>query len=159
METIKLCRAQNIPLRGHRDDGKLDSQGPNVVAAENDLNFRRLLRYHVNGGNSLLQRLVDTASGNAKYTSKQIQNELIRTIGELVRSKAVRKVKTASVWCLIADESTDRQTKKLKVVVCRYVYRSEKGYVIQEDLAVVVDAFQTLSELAEDEKANTSRKF
>ena len=34
VETIKLCRAQNIPIRGQRDDGKLNNQGPNVVTAE-----------------------------------------------------------------------------------------------------------------------------
>ena len=49
VETIKLCGAENIPLRGHRDDVKLDNQGPNVVAAENDGNFRHLLRYRVQG--------------------------------------------------------------------------------------------------------------
>jgi len=35
----------------------------------------------------------------------------------------------------------------------------EKGYVIQEDPVVAVNAFQTLSGLTEDEKANTSRNF
>ena len=96
------------PSVDHRDDGKLNNQGPNVVAAENDGNFRHLLRYRVQGGDSLLQRLVETAPGNTKYTSKQIQNELIGTIGELIKSETVRKVNTARVWCLIADESTDR---------------------------------------------------
>ncbi|KAK2718588.1 hypothetical protein QYM36_005803 [Artemia franciscana] len=149
----------NIPLRGHRDDGELDNQGPNVVAAENDGNFRHLLRYRVQGGDSLLQRLVETAPGNAKYTSKQIQNELIGTIGELIKSKTVRKVNTARVWCLIADESTDRQTRELMVVACRYVYKSEKSYVIREDPVAIFDAFQTLSGLSEDEETNTTQNF
>ncbi|KAK2719086.1 hypothetical protein QYM36_004796 [Artemia franciscana] len=139
--------AENIPLRGHREDVKLDNQGPNVVAAEND------------GGDSLLQRLVETAPGNAKYTSKQIQNELIGTIGELIKSETVRKVNTARVWCLIADESTDRKTRELLVVACRYVYKSEKGYVIREDPVAIFDAFQTLSGLSEDEGTNTSQNF
>ena len=159
METIKLCGAQNIPLRGHRDDGKLDNQGSNVVAAENDGNFRHLLRYRVQGGDSLLQRLVETAPGNAKYTSKQIQNELIGTIGELIKSETIRKVNTARVWCLIADESTDRQTRELMVVACRYVYKSEKGYVIREDPVAIFNAFQTLSGLSEDEGTNTTQNF
>ncbi|KAK2723698.1 hypothetical protein QYM36_002141 [Artemia franciscana] len=159
VETIKICGAQNIPLRGHRDDGKLDNQGPNVVAAEKDGNFRHLLRYRVQGGDSLLQRLVETAPGNAKYTSKQIQNELIGTIGELIKSETIRKVNTARVWCLIADESTDRQTRELMVVACRYVYKSEKGYVIREDPVAIFDAFQTLSGLSEDEGTNTTQNF
>ncbi|KAK2702956.1 hypothetical protein QYM36_018482 [Artemia franciscana] len=159
VETIKLCGAQNIPLRGHRDDGKLDNQSPNAVAAENDGNFRHLLRYRVKVDDSLLQRLVETAPGNAKYTSKQIRNELIGTIGELIKSETVRKVNTARVWCLIADESTDRQTRELMVVACHYVYKSEKGYVIREDPVAIFDAFQTLSGLSEDEGTNTTQNF
>ncbi|KAK2702646.1 hypothetical protein QYM36_018749 [Artemia franciscana] len=149
----------NIPLRGQQDDGKLDNQGPNIVEPENDGNFSHLLRYRVQGGDSLLQRLVDTAPGNAKYTSKQIQNELIGTIGKLIRSETVRKVNTARVWCLIADESTDRQTRKLMVVPCRYVYKSEKGYVIREDPVAIFDTFQTLLGLSEDEETNTTQNF
>ena len=155
VETIKLCRAQYIPVRGQQDDGKLDNQGPNIVEPENDGNFSHLLRYRVQGGDSLLQRLVDTAPGNTKCTSRQIQKEIIKTIGELIKSQAVRKVNTARVWCLIADEPTDRQTRKLMVVACHYVFKSEKGYAIREEPVAVVDAFQTLSGLAEDEKANT----
>ncbi|KAK2723692.1 hypothetical protein QYM36_002136, partial [Artemia franciscana] len=141
------------------EDGKLDNQDPNVVAAENDGNFRHLHRYRVQGGDSLIQRLVETAPGNAKYTSKQIQNELIGTIGELKKSETIRKVNTARVWCLIADESTDRQTRELMVVACRYVYKSERGYVIREDPVAIFDAFQTLSGLSEDEGTNTTQNF
>ncbi|KAK2722560.1 hypothetical protein QYM36_002934, partial [Artemia franciscana] len=60
---------------------------------------------------------------------------------------------------LETQESSDRQTRELIVVACRYVYKSEKVYVIQEDPDAEVNAFQTLSRIAEDEKANTSRNF
>ncbi|KAK2705874.1 hypothetical protein QYM36_016026 [Artemia franciscana] len=81
----------------------------------------------------------------------------MRTIGELIKSETVRKVNTARVWCLIADESTDRQTRELMVVAGSYVYKSEKGYVIQEDPVAIFDAFQTLSGLSEDEETNTTQ--
>ncbi|KAK2710050.1 hypothetical protein QYM36_013650 [Artemia franciscana] len=100
--------------------------------------------------------LVDSAPGNEKYTSKQIQNDLIGTIGELIKSEAVRKMNTARVWCLFADESTDRQTREVMVVACRNSYKLEKGYGIREDPVALFDAFQTLLGLAEDGKANTS---
>ncbi|KAK2715248.1 hypothetical protein QYM36_010036 [Artemia franciscana] len=144
---------------GHRDDGKLDNQGPNLVAAENYCNFCHLFRYRVKEGNFLVQRLVETALGNTKYTSKQIRNELTGTFGEPIRSEAVRKVNTARVWCLITDESTDRQTRELMVVACRYIYKLEKDYVIKDDPVAVVDTFQTLSGLAEDENTNTTRNY
>ena len=41
----------------------------------------------------------------------------------------------------------------------RYVYKSEKGYVIREDPAAIFDAFQTLLGLSEGEKTNTSHNF
>ncbi|KAK2725485.1 hypothetical protein QYM36_000094 [Artemia franciscana] len=45
------------------------------------------------------------------------------------------------------------------VVACRYVYKSKKGYVIQEDAVAVFDALQTSSKLSEDENADTSQYF
>jgi len=45
------------------------------------------------------------------------------------------------------------------VVACRYVHKLENDYAIWEDHVIVVDSFQTLLGLAEDEKANTSRNF
>ena len=45
------------------------------------------------------------------------------------------------------------------VVACHYDNKSEKGYVIREDPVVVVNAFQTLSGLSDDEKANTIQNF
>ena len=45
------------------------------------------------------------------------------------------------------------------VVGYRYVYKSEKGYVVREDPVAIFDAFQTLAGLSEDEKTNTSQNF
>jgi hypothetical protein len=159
VETVKLCGAQNIPLRGHRDDGKLDIQDSDVITAVNDGNFRHLLRYRIQSGDSQLKNLLENAPSNAKYTSKQIQNELIGTIGEMIKTEVVRKANKATVWCLLADESTDRQTRELMVIVCRYVCKTEQGYVIREDPFAVVDAFQTLSRLAGDEESDDGRSI
>ncbi|KAK2723073.1 hypothetical protein QYM36_003313 [Artemia franciscana] len=102
---------------------------------------------------------MQTAPGNAKYTINQIENQLIVMIGKLSKSEAVRKVNTARVCCLNADQSTDRQTRELMVIVCRYVRKYEKVNVTREDPVAVVNVFQTLLELFKDEKANTSRNF
>ena len=45
------------------------------------------------------------------------------------------------------------------VVAYRYVYKSEKGYVIREDPVTIFDAFQTLSGVSEDEETNTTQNF
>ena len=47
VETVLLCGRQNIPLRGHRDDAK-HSEDTNI----NTGNFKALLQYRVNGGDT-----------------------------------------------------------------------------------------------------------
>lgn len=50
VETLQLCAAQNIALRGHRDDGRLvnsNQEDPPVISKENAGNFRHLLRYTI----------------------------------------------------------------------------------------------------------------
>ncbi|KAK2702124.1 hypothetical protein QYM36_019254 [Artemia franciscana] len=102
---------------------------------------------------------MQTAPGNAKYTINQIENQLIVMIGKLSKSEAVRKVNTARVCCLNADQSTDRQTRELIVIVFRYVRKYEKVNVTREDPVAKVNVFQTLLELFKDENANTSRNL
>ncbi|CAF1539674.1 unnamed protein product [Adineta ricciae] len=83
IRTIILCGQNNIPLRGHRDDGDLNLNSDSIVACEG--NFRALLRYRVDGGDSIL----------AQHLSKATQNELIEVCGEFIREKAIEEVKQA----------------------------------------------------------------
>ena len=62
-------RGAEYPPSWPMDDAKHDRQGPKVVAAENDGNFRHLLRYRVQWGDLRLQGLLITAPGNVKYAS------------------------------------------------------------------------------------------
>ncbi|CAI6363864.1 unnamed protein product [Macrosiphum euphorbiae] len=71
IETIILCGRQNIPLRGHRDFGKLTVDNNDV----NDGNFRNLLRFRARGDASLKIHL--ESSGTIKYTSPISQNAII----------------------------------------------------------------------------------
>ncbi len=68
VRAILFCGRQGIALRGHRDDGPLLSDVPEV----NDGNFRALLRFAIESGDSILNDHLKTANANATYISKTV---------------------------------------------------------------------------------------
>ena len=56
IKVIIVCGQQNIPLRGHRDFGKIDVCGyGRLQSAANDGNFRSLLRLMISCGDETLK--------------------------------------------------------------------------------------------------------
>lgn len=83
IQTIRLCGRQQIALRGKDDSERISLEEP----LNNDGNFRFLLRFRANSGDSVLKDHLEHSGGEAMYTSSVIQNELITTFGELVQKK------------------------------------------------------------------------
>ena len=73
VETIILCGRQNIALRGHRDSSLEVEKDPSAPHG----NFWALLEFRVSSGDVSLQDHLANAPGNAKYTSPDIQNQVI----------------------------------------------------------------------------------
>eukprot|EP00795_Rhopilema_esculentum_P014982 gene14981-biopygen873 len=63
IDTLLTCARQNIALRGHRDDGPVDSTG--MEPKHNDGNFRALLRLRVRGGDTNLKDHLKSCKRNA----------------------------------------------------------------------------------------------
>jgi len=141
VETILLCGRQNISLRGHRGEtGSIASDGsePDI----NDGNFRALLRYRIRAGDENLKGHIETAKGNATYQSAEIQNELIMAAGSLVKETVLERIKKASFWAIIADETTDRAKREQMAVVIRYVLPDELDHWhCYEDTISIIDVF------------------
>ena len=78
LKTIIFCGRQMIPLRGHREQ-----PGVNI----NPGNFRALLDFRVDSGDTVLANHFKTGAQNSQYTSPQIQNDLISCTGEGIRKK------------------------------------------------------------------------
>jgi len=78
VETVILCGRQNIALRGHRDDGMLPvTSGSNESRClTNEGNFRALLQYRIDGGDSVLQYHLTNTGKNATYISNTTQDDL-----------------------------------------------------------------------------------
>ncbi|XP_040275821.1 52 kDa repressor of the inhibitor of the protein kinase-like [Bufo bufo] len=134
IESIKFLSRQNIPLRGHRDDGALmDDSTPDV----NEGNFRELLRYRVASGDKMLEKLL-TASSRATYISKSTQNDLIKCCGDEICTIIVGRIKEACYFSVIFDETTDISHIEQLSINFRYVYNGS----IREDFIKFVDAYE-----------------
>ncbi|CAF4669280.1 unnamed protein product [Rotaria sp. Silwood2] len=121
IKTIILCGQNNIPLRGHRDDGNLNVDS--IVSGEG--NFRSLLRYRIDAGDSMLANHLSTASKTATYISKTTQNELIEICGDLIREQILAEVKHATFFTVIGDETTDVNTIEQFTFCLRYVFENK----------------------------------
>lgn len=116
IESIIFLGRQNIPLRGHRDDGELTSSS--VI---NEGNFRELLRFRVEAGDKILQNHLENSSATATYISKTTQNEIIRFCGDEIREVIWAKIRKSKFFSIIFDETTDISHCSQMSFIIRYV--------------------------------------
>ena len=112
LKTIIFCGKQVISLRGHREQA-----GANV----NPGNFRALLDFRIDAGDTVLAEHFRTGAQNAQYNSPRIQNDLISCTGEWIRNKIVQEVKHAKFFSVSADEAADSSNKEQLPLVLRFV--------------------------------------
>ena len=134
VETIILCGRQSIALRGHRDSATdLEGEG----ALSNHGNFWALLKFRMAAGDTHLRDHLQRAARNATYTSPDTQNQLINILGDHIRDKILRKVRTSLCYTVIADEVTDCSNKEQLSLVLRYV--DPETSFIREDLVTFLE--------------------
>ena len=61
------------------------------------------------------EKIVRYLPKNAKYTSREIQNEVIETLAEIVRDRVAEKYKEAELFTLMMDGTTDSNHRYTKV--------------------------------------------
>lgn len=115
VETVIFCGRNNIPLRGHRDDGSLTE-----VSSFHEGNFWELLRFRISSGDTILEEHVKSAAWNATMISKTTQNDIISICGQLILKQIVDEVKEAQFFSVMADETTDITTAEQMSVLVRY---------------------------------------
>ena len=115
IKTIILCGRQELSLRGTNDSGDVLAK-----SSQNDGNFRSLLRFRVNAGDSALKKHLETAERNSLYTSPSIQNYIIAACGEVIKNTVVSKIKAAKCYSILADETTDISSTEQLTLCCRY---------------------------------------
>ena len=137
IDTLLTCARQNIALRGHRDDGPVDSTGEEPM--HNDGNFRALLRLRVRGGDTKLKDHLESCKRNASLVSKTIQNELIACAGNIIKEDIVKDVRDAKFWTIMADKTQDCSKQEQLVVAIRYVDTKNVPKIIKEEPVVILD--------------------
>lgn len=136
---IFLCR-QGLPLRGHRDAGKITEP-----TDRNEGNFRETLRYRIAGGESQLETQLKGARGNATYLSPQTQNEIISACGAIICRDIVKDV-SGTFYSVLADDTTDIAGMKQLSLSIRYVCNVENKWMIQEEFIGFAEAIEATGE-------------
>ena len=135
---VILCGKQNISLRGHRDDATSDASNKG-----NFLAILQLLAKH----DDLLSSHIQSAKRNASYTSKTIQNEVIQIVGNHIISKILGGLQGRGFYSIIADEVTDKFTKKEVLVLClRFLDTRERPAAIKEEFIDFANIGKTTGE-------------
>ena len=129
VDAIIVCGRQGIALRGHRDDSK-DHPKPGEYSTGRTGNFLELLNFRVRGGDTVLKEHLTSCGGNAMYTSKTTQNNVLNSISEVITSKIVNKVKKAKFFSILADEAFDSSCQEQMSLCLRYV---DEDFHIRED--------------------------
>lgn len=142
IKTIIFLGRQNIPLRGHRDDG------PIVEApVANQGNFKAMLQFRVDAGDKVLEEHLKKSSSRATYISKTTQNILIECCGDEIRGEILNRIHEAKYWSIMFDETTDLSHKEQMTLIVRYLWKES----VKEDFISFIDAYKSAADLNREE--------
>lgn len=96
--------------------------------------FQKMFEYTIKK-DPTLRAAISHIPQNAKYTSPEIQNEIIEIMAETVRENIVNEIQSSDVpwFTLLEDGTRDKNNRENIAIAIRYV----KGGVIKESLLVV----------------------
>ena len=104
LSNIRFMARQGIPLRG---DGE-----------EDDSNYTQLLR--LRGLDDI--RVLDWVKRKSdKYTSPDVQNEMLEIMSKMVLRKIITNIQNALFYAIMVDETTDCSNQEQVVLVLRWV--------------------------------------
>lgn len=129
IETVVLCGRQNIPLRGHRDQGDLLSfKNHNNASVVNEGNFRELLRFRISAGDKILENHLQTTTSKATYISHTTQEDIISCCKDEIILNILENVKVSKYYSIIFDETTDVSHTSQMSLILRNVDSKNKVY-------------------------------
>ncbi|GLV45497.1 hypothetical protein CBL_20656, partial [Carabus blaptoides fortunei] len=129
IDTIITLGKQNIPFRGHRDDGGLLEKTTSSIVNENEGNFREILKLRIRAGDKILENHLKTTGANDTYISKTTQNSIIECCGQEILDNISEFITQTKYYSILFDETTDISTISQMSVILRYAYKGE----IRED--------------------------
>lgn len=97
IKSLVFCGRQGIALRGHRDDDT------DKGSSTNKGNFKELLNFRVDAGDSILEKHLNSCKKNATYTSKTSQNDLLLCLKNYIQNKIVSEVIPSRYWPVLRN--------------------------------------------------------
>ena len=74
--------------------------------------------------NSDLKKIAEKLPANAKYSSPDIQIEVIQVLQRILKKKIITEFKESEVFTVMVDGSTDKNRREIVGIVVRYVTAS-----------------------------------
>ncbi|XP_023753024.1 uncharacterized protein LOC111901409 [Lactuca sativa] len=131
IDTVHWLTFQACALRGH-------DESPN---SKNCGSFLQLLKLLASYNDEVANIILEKAPYNSKYTSGEIQKEILSIIAIKVR-KHIRSEVGDSYFCVMVDESRDGSKKEQMAIVLRFV---DAEGIIRERFLDLVHVRDTLS--------------
>ncbi|KAJ4747360.1 zinc finger MYM-type-like protein [Rhynchospora pubera] len=124
IDAVKWLTFQACAFRGHDESSKSKNQGC-------FLEMIKLLAHYNKEVNGVV---LDNAPKNAKYTSHEVQKEILNVFSRKVQT-AIRDEIGNGKFCLIVDESRDESKKEQMAIVIRFV--DKDGFIRERFLDIV----------------------
>ncbi|XP_075499736.1 uncharacterized protein LOC142538263 [Primulina tabacum] len=106
IECVHWLSLQGCGLRGHDESSYSQNRG----------NFIEILKLFGKWNASIEDVILDKAPGNARYTSPEVQKQILHIIGNRVRNK-IRDEIEDSKFCILVDEAKDVSNKEQMAII------------------------------------------
>ena len=124
-----LCARQDLELRGHDESESSENRG----------NFKEILSL-LASENATLKHRLDSAPSNAKYSSNDIQIDLLKAAAAIDLHGICENVQAAPYFAVIADECRDIAMTEQSSICLKYVCNYD--YCIKERFVGFTDVHQ-----------------
>ncbi|XP_052292389.1 uncharacterized protein LOC107176593 isoform X2 [Citrus sinensis] len=143
--TVKWLTKQACAFRGHDES----------VNSKNRGNFIDLIKHSAECSKEIAQVVLENAPSYAKYTSSDIQKELLNILANKVLNKICKELGDGK-FCILVDEALDESDKAQMVIILRYV--DCEGY-IREPFFEVVNVMETTAVTLKKEICNVLARY
>ncbi|KAD4981786.1 hypothetical protein E3N88_18457 [Mikania micrantha] len=131
IDVVRWLTYQACALRGHDESTNSKNRG----------NFLEMLKILASYNNEVAKVVLENAPYNSKYTSSDIQKEILDIIANKVRCH-IRSEVGDSYYCVMVDESRDESKKEQMAIVLRFV---DAQGIVRERFLDLVHVRDTLS--------------
>uniref|UniRef100_A0A8D9A6D5 Zinc finger MYM-type protein 1 n=1 Tax=Cacopsylla melanoneura TaxID=428564 RepID=A0A8D9A6D5_9HEMI len=114
IDCVKFCGEYELALRGHNESE--ESENPGI--------FKGLINF-----TATLDKIFDDHMKSAtvfKGTSKDIQNDLLECMLDVVQETIIQEIKESDYVSIIVDETTDVSRQFQMSIICRYILPTGK---------------------------------